>query len=163
MTVFVSHKQEDTSAAQLVAERLESHPDVAAYLDVMDPHLEQAGDDLGDYLRGVLGRCTHLMATVSERTRASWWVPFEIGLATEKGYPISTFAIENCHLPEYLRKWPYLRSLRDIDVYVAIALRTEPVMLREGLQRAARHRVAAYSRRFHLDLKRALGQEGGLR
>jgi len=156
--VFVSHKREDTPAARLVAGRLESHPQVSAYLDVLDPHLEEAADDLGEYLSSDLGKCTHLMATVSEQTRASWWVPFEIGLATEKRYPICTFAIEDCRLPEYLRKWPYLRSLRDIDTYVEVALRTEPVWLREGLQKAAADRVTAYSRSFHLNLKRALGQ-----
>lgn len=47
----------------------------------------------------------------------SWWVPWEIGIATEKDHPIATFAKDDTTLPEYLRKWPYLKNQNDLDVY----------------------------------------------
>jgi hypothetical protein len=54
---------------------------------------------------------------VSEATKTSWWVPWEIGIATEKDYPLATFSGGSAALPEYLRKWPYLRSDADLDRY----------------------------------------------
>jgi hypothetical protein len=54
---------------------------------------------------------------VSEATRTSWWVPWEIGIASEKDFPLATFAGGTTNLPEYLKKWPYLRSDSDLDLY----------------------------------------------
>ena len=107
MKVFVSHKKEDKEIAGVVAARLEKNG-AQVYLDVFDPDTYSAGDDLADYLRAKLDLCTDLMAVVSGKTKESWWVPWEIGVATEKEYPLSTFAGENCEIPAYLKKWPYL-------------------------------------------------------
>lgn len=41
-------------------------------------------------------------------------MPWEIGVATEKDFPLATFG-GSIELPEYLKKWPYLRSISDLD------------------------------------------------
>lgn len=117
MRVFISHQRADSELAGLISGHLKLNHKIDCYLDLIDPNSSNAGDALGDYLRSQMGKCTQLMAVVSENTKASWWVPWEIGIATEKDYPIATFADDDTKLPEYLKKWPYLRTQSDLDAY----------------------------------------------
>ena len=39
-----------------------------------------------DHIRENLNTCTDIIVVMSEATKESWWVPFEIGMATEKRY-----------------------------------------------------------------------------
>lgn len=114
MRVFISHQQADSLLAGKISAYLTVNHKIDCYLDLVDPNASKAGDQLGDYLREVMGKCTQLMAVVSENTKGSWWVPWEIGVATEKDYPIATFAGDNTVLPEYLKKWPYLKTQSDL-------------------------------------------------
>ena len=156
--VFLSHKYEDLEITEKIAEYLERNNAIEVYVDVNDPVLEYGPDDLGDYFRQRLAECTHLMAVVSRETEDSWWVPFEIGIATEKQYPISTFVVEEIDFPDYLKKWPYLRSYEELDKYIIEALTTEPRLLIEGLEKIAADQRGSYSRKFHRNLKKSLGQ-----
>ncbi|MBA7531577.1 hypothetical protein ES705_23790 [subsurface metagenome] len=157
--VFISHIKQDSSYAKEIAQYLEYHDEVSCYLDVLDSTLLSCGgDDLGEYFGERLSECTHLMAVLSETTKLSWWVPFEIGIATEKQYPISTFAIQFTDLPQYLKKWPYLQDETDLDEYVRIALSTQPHIMVEGLEKIAASRRRLYTREFNENLKKALGQ-----
>lgn len=121
MKIFVSHQRADASLAASIAVRLKQFHGIETYLDLFDPDASAVGDVLGDYIRNQLGSCTHLLAVVSANTRGSWWVPWEIGIATEKEQPISTYAGGQADLPVYLKKWPYLLSLTDLDQYAAAA------------------------------------------
>jgi len=157
--IFISHKKEDSNDAKKIKDFLESHSDdILCYLDVSDPVISLNGDDLGEYFRKELGKCTHLMAVVSENTKLSWWVPFEIGIATEKNYPISTFALQSIDLPSYLKKWPYLKNDDDLKFYLYYALSTKQDLLKEGLNKITASKRASYTRTFHKDLKIELGQ-----
>lgn len=131
---------------------------VTAYLDVMDPHLRGGSAELTEHLRNALDECTHLLAAVSDATKLSWWVPFEIGLATEKDYPISTFGLGSTQIPDYLQKWPYLRTEPDFARYVRVALAGLPSGPAGDLRKAGSTTRATYSRLFHQNLKRELGQ-----
>jgi hypothetical protein len=158
MKVFVSHKQQDAPIAAAVARRLRAN-DVAFYLDTFDHAASAQGDDIGEYLREALGKCTHLLAVVSEQTRLSWWVPWEIGVATEKDFPISTYAGGRCDLPGYLKKWPYLSNLPDVDVWVEAsrkAVRRSRAAMR--LDESAAVRRARSTRHFYRSVRAALGQ-----
>jgi hypothetical protein len=117
MKVFISHQQSDSQLALGVARRLKVVHDIDSYLDLIDPGVGSNGDDLADHVRGELGKCTQLLAVVSEATRTSWWVPWEIGIASEKDFPLATFASGTTALPDYLKKWPYLRTDADLDRY----------------------------------------------
>jgi hypothetical protein len=157
MRVFVSHQREDADIATGVAQRLVSNR-VAAYVDVFDPLIGKTGDELGDYIRGVMGTCTHLMAVVSERTRGSLWVPWEIGIATEKEFPLSTFAGGECDLPEYLKKWPYLKRREQIDKWVEASRQANRnVPSRRYLTEEASV-TRARTKEFYKEVRRALGQ-----
>jgi hypothetical protein len=86
--VFVSHQKADSEIALAVAARLRVHHQIDSYLDVIDTNLALSGESLGEYLRAEMGKCTQLIAVVSASTKISWWVPWEIGIATEKNFPL---------------------------------------------------------------------------
>lgn len=117
MKVFISHQRKNSRSALGVAARLKINHGIESYLDVIDPDVGSTGEALADHVKAELGKCTQLLAVVSEATRTSWWVPWEIGIAAEKEFPLATFAAGGISIPEYLRKWPYLRSDTDLDRY----------------------------------------------
>jgi len=157
MKVFISHQRIDAAVATQISYRLTLH-NIESYLDVIDPDTSKSGDALGEYVREQLGKCTQLMAVVSAATKSSWWVPWEIGLATEKDFPISTYACDATTLPEYLRKWPYLRTYADIEEYVKSARGADSTrIIRKSYQSEAAARRSATAE-FHADLKKRLHQ-----
>jgi hypothetical protein len=117
MKIFISHQKADSEVAKAVEARLRINHRIDSYVDVIDTNLARSGESLGEYLRREMGNCTQLIAVVSGNTKNSWRVPWEIGIATEKDFPLATFFGDNTPPPEYLQKWPYLRSLSDVDQY----------------------------------------------
>lgn len=156
--VFISHKREDDLPARRLALRLSQHPEVSTYLDTQDEFLNGSLDDLTTHLRTAMGGCTHLMAVVSRQTQASWWVPFEIGIATEKGHGISTLALDAIDLPSYLKRWPYLETDNDIRIYLEVALSQESLVASGSISKAASDERRSYAASFHTVLKGRLGQ-----
>ena len=158
MKIFISHQKIDSELALNLSKRLLSTHGIQSYLDVIDPAVTISGDLLADHVKGELGKCTQLLAIVSEATRASWWVPWEIGIATEKDFPLATYAGGNIIVPEYLRKWPYLRSSADLDLYAKAskAAATDFESKRGFLvEAAARNRS---TKEFYRVLRGSLGQ-----
>lgn len=159
--IFISHKKEDSAVAAKVAERLRFNG-IGYYLDVVDNIEVKDGPELSDYIRVRMSECTQLMAIISPVTKESWWVPWEIGVATEKDYPIASFISQNLpSVPSYLKKWPFLRTDNDIDAYAqetkTFEGQRQHVRLAEGLERlkATAPRSVAD---FHRQLKKRLGQ-----
>lgn len=110
---FISHQSNDENAAERVAVYLSSRG-YPCYLDTLDPNVDGDSPGLESYLRRVIAICNNLMAIVSRTTRASWWVPLEIGVALEKEKHIATYLLTSEDLPSYLWQWPMLRSDRDV-------------------------------------------------
>lgn len=134
MKVFVSHQQTDTLLAKRIAAHLWESHGISCYLDVIDPYVGNTGPSIGEYVRAQLDSCDQLLAVVSANTKQSWWVPWEIGIATEKDQPIATYAGDNTALPEYLLKWPYLRSIADLDSYAAASRQASTVFRQRRAQ-----------------------------
>ena len=130
---------------------------ISSYLDVIDRFLNRA-DDLADHIRQEMGKCSHLIAVVSEHTRASQWVPWEIGVATEKNYPLATYTAGKEPPPEFLKNWPYLRSKSDVDQYALATRKANSVYLakRIALTETAARRDS--TKDFFRILKAGLGQ-----
>lgn len=137
--VFVSHKKEDAEQAASVAAHLSARG-LGVYLDVIDAQLTKSGPDLADYIRAQLDQCTQLLAVISARTQASWWVPWEIGVATEKGRFLASFVSGTASVPEFLLKWPYLRTSADLDKYAAESKRAELLVEDRVQKRVSNHR-----------------------
>lgn len=115
--VFISHQRADSAKAEEIARRLRDYHQIASYLDVIDSKLGYNGEDLAEYIRSQMGACTQLLAVVSQATRASQWVPWEIGVATEKDFPLATFVGTFATVPEFIANWPVLRDMQAVDAY----------------------------------------------
>ncbi|MBB5052774.1 hypothetical protein HNQ36_002748 [Afipia massiliensis] len=156
--VFLSHKNEDSEVAGAIAYRLKTIHQIDVYLDVIDRNLERSGPDLAEYIRAEMEKCTQLLAVISTKTRESQWVPWEIGVATEKERPLASFVNPPASVPEFLQKWPYLQSLSDVDKYAAVS-KTTRVFLQDSLRKSTAP-IATRSafRDFHRSLKSQLSQ-----
>lgn len=158
MKVFISHQKADSDLATQIAEYLKKNHQMDFYLDTVDPNASTTGDQLGEYLRHQMGTCTQLMAVVSENTKASWWVPWEIGVATEKDHPIATFAGGSIELPIYLKKWPYLKNSPDLDHYARASKLAENRFIAEGRNFSAAIARHSSTQEFYRSLRTSLNQ-----
>lgn len=117
MKVFISHKKDDEKVALSVKLVLESC-NVEAYLDLLDDEISGSGEKLTEHIRAQLGVCSDTIVILSRNTRESWWVPFEIGMSTERDMPIANYLVSNVELPDYLEFWPRLKNTEDLKEYV---------------------------------------------
>ena len=159
MKIFISHQKVDSILATNISDYLKENHQLDSYLDLIDPNVSQMGDQLGEYLRNEMGKCTQLMAVVSENTKGSWWVPWEIGVATEKDHPIATFAGDNAELPTYLKKWPYLKTYYDLDAYAkaSIAAKNQFTHRRNAFDSISSAQRSS-TQEYYRNLRASLGQ-----
>jgi len=159
MPVFISHKSSDKDQALIIARYLEQRR-VRVYIDIFDPALKNT-NDITSVIVDRVRTCTHIIAVTSMETTKSWWVPFEIGVATDQDRRITTYALQPSDLPDYLKKWPIMTHQRDLEEFVNLYKRDKTVALEEattldGYNYSTRNIVTAES--FHSSLKRQLGQ-----
>jgi hypothetical protein len=142
--VFISHKNTDTDLATRVANRVRFN-DLEVYLDKVDDALLKDGPDLADHLL---------------QTKDSWWVPWEIGVGSEKGFRMASYSEAFVRLPSYLEKWPDLHSDRDIDLYCEYSKKNERELgnltQRILTEDSRMQLIKAESQKFHHKLKAAL-------
>lgn len=156
--VFISHKSQDAVIAKSIYDRLAYNHGIEAYLDVIDAALLKPGEDIAVHIQNEMGKCTQLLAVVSQATQGSWWVPWEIGIASEKDFPLATFVSGSADIPDYLKKWPYLRTTVDVDRYAAASKSADTNFVVQ--KRVLNEGVARFrsTRQFYTDLKKSLGQ-----
>lgn len=126
MRVFISHKNEDSNIALIVHKALVTH-NVDSYLDVLDRFADD-GEELISHIKTQLNDCTDIIVVISENTKLSWWVPFEIGMAAQIDMPTASFLLTGVDLPSYLAYWPRLKSVHDIRKYVESKRRIDLLM-----------------------------------
>lgn len=119
MKIFISHKQQDVNYAKEVKQTLASCG-VDAYLDLLDDTISGDGEKLTQHIRSKISECSDVIVILSEKTKTSWWVPFEIGMASEKDMPIANYLVSYITLPEYLAYWPRLKNQSDVKKYAEI-------------------------------------------
>jgi hypothetical protein len=129
--IFISHQQTDTVVAASIAQRLKTVHGIDSYVDAIDPYINRPGEDIADYIRREMGKCTQLMAVVSPATKASQWVPWEIGVATEKDFPLATFGSNVYVVPEFLEKWPFISDTRGVDEYAKASKEAQQTFVRK--------------------------------
>jgi len=156
--VFISHQQADSALALRISNRLKVHHQIDSYLDVIDNRLLNDGPTLADHIRSQLARCTQLLAVVSKETQKSWWVPWEIGVATEKDYPLATFTLDPPDLPSYLRKWPFLRNDNELDIYAQVSKAAERRLTLESLSKTVASARSTSTQHFYTELRARLYQ-----
>ena len=110
MNVFISHQQKDSVLAKIIYNELR-RKNVDAYLDVLDNLHEKNGEYLTNHLKEIMASSSDILVVMTENTKDSWWVPFEIGMAAERNLRTVTFLNSYLMLPEYLDYWPRLSSM----------------------------------------------------
>lgn len=152
MKVFISHKNTDQAVALRIQTALKSLQ-VEAYLDLLDDITIDKGEALTQHIRTKLNECTDILVVLSENTKTSWWVPFEIGMAAQKDLPIVNYLQTGVALPDYLSYWPRLKTEADLAKYVSAKNKTHQEILNE--QRSGRFNatIASETQRFYSELK----------
>lgn len=117
--VFISHQKEDSCIANRIANELNAM-EIPYYLDLLDFTVTRNGKELTDHIKRNLNNCTDIIVIMSDATRYSQWVPFEVGMSAQNDMPTATFLQENVSLPEFLYYWPRLKQSSDIRKYIAV-------------------------------------------
>jgi hypothetical protein len=92
-------------------------------MDINDPALQQAVRDNNDLaitksIEVGIDLSTHLMTLISEKTKNSWWVPYEVGLAKNAGKDISTLELKEAYAPSFLKITRLLKNVQGLDKYI---------------------------------------------
>jgi hypothetical protein len=158
MAVFISHKKEDENIAKQVDGALKAKG-IDTYLDILDPALIDKMNITTKILSG-LNKCSHLLAIVSSKTSESWWVPFEIGVATKGDKRICTYSIVPVSsLPDYLTMWPVVIQISQIELFAARYMKDKLILEKAYKTYEASTTLIQTANDFHRLLKGDLGQK----
>ena len=122
--IFISHKNEDSEVANGIATYLKGL-NIAYYLDVLDTTITQSGKALTNHIKKNLNDCTDIIVVMSDATKYSQWVPFEVGMSAQNDMPTATYLKENTALPDFLKYWPRLKKASDIRTYITTRLEVQ--------------------------------------
>lgn len=157
MSVFISHRKTDVDVAKTILRYLESN-DVPCYIDELDESLKSAVDITSVIMRRI-SESTHMLAVVSPSTEKSWWVPFEIGVASKDERRISTYKAAPVTLPHYLEIWPIMSNRAHLDRFIQLYKGDRSVLLeKSATQYELNSAIIKTADQFHKDLKRSIGQ-----
>lgn len=151
MKIFISHKQEDSDTANRLASELRSLG-IPYYLDILDSTVTTSGKALTEHIKSNLNDCTDIIVIMSEATRFSQWVPFEVGMSAQNDMPTATFLKSNVSLPEFLEYWARLKYPSDIAKYVSTRREVQDEYVRYDMAQTTK----SQTERFYDVLKRRL-------
>lgn len=121
--VFISHKYEDKSKAKVIGDYLMKILNLDIYLDENDEGLQDAikrDDDRNIALsinRGI-EESTHILCIISDSTKLSWWVPYEIGYAKRHGVDIASLKLKEIStIPSFLKIETTLNNRNELRNY----------------------------------------------
>lgn len=153
MKVFISHKKEDELRALWVKYALDKKG-VSSYLDVLDTNIIKDGKALTEHIKENLNSCSDVIVVMTEATKKSWWVPFEIGMSAQKDMPTASFLSSDVQLPDYLSYWPRLKNEEDIATYVDVRQSFESGILEHyGLSSSTKIDTHAFYKELKQKLK----------
>jgi len=157
MKIFISHKSDDKDVA-LKINGILTGLNIESYLDLLDEDNSLKADKLTKHIKKQLNECTDILVVISEKTKNSWWVPFEIGMASQKDLPIVNFLKSGIDLPDYLAYWPRLKSDGDIIKYIEANRTVKKQILNESLSMKHMYTDSTISNteRFYNELKSRL-------
>ena len=140
--VFISHSRVDKEKARGVARALQAS-NVDYYFDENDEE-PQVADERDDHLKVVqciengIKICSHLLGIVTENTKESWWVPYEIGSANGRGRVCAHLIDREVNrLPSYIRVAQVLTTRGDLRRWLASEVTKSFNPLIEPAQRLA--------------------------
>lgn len=115
--VFISHKKEDKPQAIWLQSYLHARG-IDSFLDATD-NGPSGYRSLTEWIVANLRKSTHIIAVISEKTKGSMWVPFELGVGYERNEGIGTFLNGPVYsLPDYLLEFPIMKTTYDLDLFI---------------------------------------------
>lgn len=123
--VFISHKKEDEAAAIAIGSYLTDIVGINIYLDTHDCILREAVSIENDRkivesIQAGLKCSSHMLCLISDSTRLSWWVPYEIGFADKQDINIAVLKLKDVEdIPSYLKIKNILLNTEDFLQYVS--------------------------------------------
>lgn len=138
--IFISHKKEDKVQARILFNYIRE-AGIDVYFDendalINDPEIMNDPLKTTQAINRALERSTHMITVISNQTKESWWVPYEIGFACKKSpnfYTcIRTLYIKNFveNKPEYLKIIEKIKTTIDLDSFLRKISNT-PLLLNE--------------------------------
>lgn len=121
--VFISHKFEDLEAAKEIAACI-MDAGIDVYLDDNDDGLQAAVDDndskrIVECIENALITSTNILVLVTDNTRQSWWVPYEVGYAKRGKIEIASILKKEVdEFPDYLKIERTMQGIRDLEKYL---------------------------------------------
>lgn len=136
--IFISHKKEDMVKAREVANYI-MDCGVDIFFDENDEILSnpETNNDpvkVTNAINKALNRSTHMICVISNKTKESWWVPYEIGYVSNKS-PFTTRNIgvllinDIKELPDYLFLSTKIETTIELDSFVKNASNTPTLLL----------------------------------
>ena len=97
------------------------------------------------------------MAVVSGNTQKSWWVPFEIGVASELERRITSFELSKTDIPDFLGKWPIIKNQKELDLFIKFYKKDKSIALEEShVFDSASPSPVDSADKFHRELKASI-------
>lgn len=118
--VFLSHKKEDESIAEALGNYILKNYDYNIYLDKYDLVLQEAvskdnDEAIVNSIKDGMKYSTALLCVISDRTRLSWWVPYEVGLADDKHKYIASVKTRDIpDFPSFLKTQQTISSTAEL-------------------------------------------------
>ena len=119
--VFVSHTTSDDALAGSVAECLRRQG-LTAWVDSDFLSQNDDGPSMASHIAAVIKRSFCLLAVVTNATSNSWWVPFEIGVASTSHRFLSTYGNPESPLPSFLAAWPRVKRYDELPSWCSVIL-----------------------------------------
>lgn len=123
--IFISHKSEDIEAAKAIGDIITNHG-IDIYLDINDYGLQSATENneakkIVEYIEKALSKSTHILVLVTNKTRQSWWVPYEVGYSKKGEKEIASILLKDVNdFPDFLKIEKTFRGLSDLENYIMI-------------------------------------------
>lgn len=122
--VFISHKKEDQHIAVQLGQFLTKKLGVDIYLDIFDVDLQEAVSAEND--AKIVSSITQgiklsdiLLCIISDKTRLSWWVPYEIGVADTYGIKIASIKTKQIDdFPSFLKTQKTINNLSELIEFI---------------------------------------------
>jgi MTH538 TIR-like domain (DUF1863). len=125
--IFISHKKEDKEEASNLAKYIEESG-IDVFFDANDenlnnPEVLKNPVLVTNAINNALSKSTHMIAVISNKTKESWWVPYEIGFATKNNSgsnSIRALFIKGFtqQTPEYLEIVEKIKSTSELDAFL---------------------------------------------
>jgi hypothetical protein len=136
--IFISHKKEDSEKAKEIAQYI-MDCGVDIFFDENDPILSNPEvnknpNTVTNAINNALKKSTHMICVISEKTKNSWWVPYEIGYVSNKT-PFTSSSIgiviikPVAVIPEYLFLSTKIETTTELDKFVKTCSNTETLLL----------------------------------